>query len=175
VSQGEIIIIAVRLLVPLLIFRWQLTGGIAAMLVDATDVILIEFIGRGGFGDHYAELDKALDSYYLGIELLVSLRWTNGYARWPSIILFGYRLIGVVAFELTGARITLFIFPNLFENWWLYCVVVDRFWPRQAPHSAKSVAIPMVLLLIPKMAQEYLLHFAEAEPWDWTKRNVLRM
>jgi hypothetical protein len=30
----------------------------------------------------------------------------------------------------------------------------------------------MAILLVPKMAQEYLLHFAEAQPWDWFKRLV---
>jgi hypothetical protein len=30
------------------------------------------------------------------------------------------------------------------------------------------------MLLVPKMAQEYLLHYAEAEPWDWIKKNVLQ-
>jgi hypothetical protein len=173
VSQGELIIIGLRLAVPLLILRYQLVGGIVAMLLDAIDVILIELIGLGGFGDHYAELDKGLDSYYLALELYVSLRWANGWARWPCVVLFGWRAIGVVTFEITDTRALLFVFPNLFENWWLYCVIVARFWPRLSPHSAKSLAIPITLLLIPKLAQEYLLHVAEAQPWNWTKENIL--
>jgi hypothetical protein len=31
-----------------------------------------------------------------------------------------------------------------------------------------------VLLLIPKMGQEYVLHYAEVKPWDWIKREILR-
>ncbi len=79
-----------------------------------------------------------------------------------------------IVFELTHARVLLFIFPNLFENSWVYCVVVARFWPRLYPRSVRAVAVPLVLLLIPKMAQEYLPHYAEAQPWDWTKRHILR-
>jgi hypothetical protein len=172
-STGELIIIALRLAVPLLILRYPIAGGIAAMLLDGADVILIEIIGLGGFGDHYHTLDKVLDSYYLFLELVVALRWKSPYARLPAIALFAYRAVGVVLFELTERRIMLFIFPNMFENWWLYCVIVERFWPRVYPHSLKTVVIPMLLLLIPKMGQEYLLHFAEAQPWNWFKRTVL--
>ena len=170
-NAGELIIIALRLVVPLAIVRYPLAGGIAAVLLDGADVILIELIPGGSFGGHYHFLDKVLDSYYLGIELIVALRWKNPYTRWPAVALFIYRAIGVVLFELTRRRNMLFVFPNLFENWWLYVVIVEQFWPRLVPHSVKSTAIP--LLLIPKMGQEYLLHSAEAQPWNWFKHNVL--
>ncbi len=173
-STGALLIIALRLLLPLTILRWPLFGGIAAMIVDALDVVLIELIHLGGFGSHYHSLDKVLDSYYLSLELIVAWRWDNSWMRWPALLLFPYRMVGVVLFELTDRRILLFIFPNLFENWWLYCVVVARFFPTIVPRSWKSTLVPLLLLLIPKMAQEYLLHFAEAQPWDWTKRHIFR-
>ena len=171
-STGELIIIALRLGVPLLIVRFALVGGVVAMILDGLDVVLIEAIGLGGFGGHYAELDKLLDSYYLTLELVVAFRWTSPYARVPAIVLYLYRGVGVVLFESTHARVMLFVFPNLFENWWLYVVVVARFFPRLYPRSPTTVAVPLVLLLVPKMAQEYLLHYAEAQPWDWIKRHL---
>ena len=171
-ETGAYIVIALRLLVPLLILRWQLAGGIAAMLLDGADVILIDIMGLGGFGGHYHQTDKLLDTYYLAIECAVAWRWLNPWARWPALALFGFRTVGVAAFEVTEERITLFIFPNMFENWWLYCVAVARFWPRLEPKSVKSVAIPMVILLVPKMGQEWLLHYTEAKPWTWFKENV---
>jgi hypothetical protein len=173
VSGGEAIVIALRLVVPLLILRKPLLGGVAAMVLDALDVVLIEAIGLGGFGNHYAALDKGLDSYYLTLELIVALRWTSAWTRVPATVLYVYRGIGVILFEATGARVLLFVFPNLFENWWLYCVIVASFAPALYPRSVRSVAMPMVLLLIPKMGQEYLLHYAEAEPWDFTKTHIL--
>ena len=169
----EYTIVAVRIILPLVILRYQLAGGILAMLLDGADVIINEVIGGGSFGDHYHTLDKVLDSWYLAIELFVALRWHSPWARWPAIVLFVYRIIGVALFELTERRIVLFLFPNMFENLWLYCVAMERFWPRLYPHSVKTVAIPMLLLLIPKMGQEYLLHFSEAKPWQWFKRHVL--
>ena len=57
-SLGQAIVILIRLVVPLSIFRWPLAGGLAAMLVDALDVVLIEAIGHGGFS-HYTALDNA--------------------------------------------------------------------------------------------------------------------
>jgi hypothetical protein len=172
-STGALCIIALRLVVPLLILRWWLVGGLLAMFVDAVDVIIIELIGLGGFGAHYAELDKGLDTYYLSLELFVAFGWQNQWVRIPAVALFVYRTVGVVIFEVVDARILLFIFPNMFENWWVYCVVVMKWFPRAVPKDWKTLVIPMVALLIPKMGQEYLLHYSEAEPWNWTKENVL--
>ncbi len=173
-STGVLIVIALRLTIPLLILRYPLVGGIVAMILDALDVVIIELLHLGGFGSHYSELDKLLDSYYLTLELIVALRWTSPWARIPAIVLYIYRGIGVIAFETSDTRVLLLVFPNLFENWWLYCLIVARFFPRIYPRSWKSTMIPLVLLLIPKLGQEYLLHYKEAEPWDWTKHHILR-
>ena len=174
-STGELIVIALRLVIPLMILRFPLAGGIVAMVLDALDVVLIELIGLGGFGGHYPELDKALDSYYLTLELIVALGWSNAWARIPAVVLYVYRGIGVIAFESTHLRVMLFIFPNLFENWWLYVVIVARFFPRLYPRSARTVLVPLLILLVPKMVQEYLLHYAEVQPWDWIKHHVLQL
>lgn len=170
-SLGALIVITLRLVVPFLILKKNLTGGILCMLVDGIDVILIDLMHLGGFGGHYHQIDKVLDTYYLSFEFFVATRWANNFERLPTLILFGYRMIGVVLFELTEHRIVLFIFPNMFENWWLYVVAVRAWHPQWTPQSWRAVAIPMFILLIPKMAQEYLLHFAEAQPWNWFKQH----
>lgn len=101
-SAGEAVVITVRLAVPLLILRNALLGGLAAMLVDALDVVMVSFMHIGGFGAHYAQLDKGLDTYYLTLELWVALGWASAYARLPAAGLYVYRLVGVVSFELSG-------------------------------------------------------------------------
>ncbi len=171
-SVGAAIVIALRLIVPLSIFRRPLAGGVIAMLLDGADVILIDAIGLGGFGGQYHRTDKVLDLYYLSIEATVAIGWMNAYARLTALGLFGYRIIGVALFELTEQRIFLFAFPNLFENWWLYVVAADRFWPRLRPASWRGVSVALAALLIPKMGQEYLLHYTEAQPWNWFKRQT---
>ncbi|MBE0608774.1 MAG: hypothetical protein IH609_05305, partial [Dehalococcoidia bacterium] len=146
-STGETVVIGLRLFVPLLILRFWVAGGITAMLLDGADVIITDALDMGGFGDHYAELDKVLDTYYLTLELLVAFGWRNAWARLPAVALFAYRLVGVVLFEFTEARIFLFIFPNMFENWWLYVAVVMKWFPRAVPHDGRTVIIPMLALL----------------------------
>ena len=173
-TTGHIIIVALRLVIPLSIFRHPLAGALASMLIDALDVVLIELMELGGFGDHYQSTDKLLDTYYLAIEWFVAFRWESPWAKWPALLLFPYRVIGVLLFEITGERVMLLIFPNLFENWWLYCVIVARFVPSIYPRTWATTVIPLVLLLIPKLAQEWLLHYTEAQPWDWTKEHILR-
>jgi hypothetical protein len=59
----------------------------------------------------------------------------------------------VILFEITDTRWLLLVFPNMFENWWLYCVIVAQFFPAIYPRSFKTAAIPFVLLLIPKLFQ----------------------
>ncbi len=170
-TTGAAIVIALRILVPLLIFRKNLTGGIIAMLLDGCDVILIDLLKLGGFGGHYHQIDKVLDTYYLGIEAVVAYGWSNQYERLPALALFAFRIVGVVLFELTERRIVLFLFPNMFENWWLYVVAVRRLKPAWTPTSWLGVAVPMAVLFVPKMGQEYLLHFTEAKPWNWFKQH----
>lgn len=173
------IVIAVRVILPLSIFRWPLVGGIASMIVDALDVILVDIIANligeePGFGSNYQEIDKPLDLYYLTFEFIVSLRWAT-LARNTSIALFALRVVGMIAFTLTGARILLFIFPNLFENWYLYYLITVRWYPRLVPANARQLAIVLVALYIPKIAQEYVLHFAEFKPWSTFKDTFLAL
>ena len=48
-SLGPLIVISLRLLLPLLIFRFRITGAIIAMAADALDVITITFLNMGEF------------------------------------------------------------------------------------------------------------------------------
>ncbi len=172
-TLGQTIVIALRLLVPLVIPLFPFWGGAAALLLDGTDVIIVELFGSGGMGDHYHQLDKVLDLYYLGLEAWVSLCWTEHLPRLASIALFSYRLFGVVLFEIFGARWLLFIFPNLFENWFLFVAGRDRFAASYRLDTVRRVVGWLLVLYIPKIGHEYLLHVAEAQPWNWFKEHVL--
>ena len=41
-TTAAIIVLAVRLLFPLSIFRWRIGGSVGAMLLDGVDVILVD-------------------------------------------------------------------------------------------------------------------------------------
>jgi hypothetical protein len=170
-TTGQMVVIGLRLVVPLLILKRPLAGGIIAMLLDALDVVIVEWFGPGGMGDHYHSLDKVLDLYYLGLEAWVALSWTERLPRLTAISLFAYRVAGVIVFELTNWRPALFIFPNLFEHWFLFVLVRNRWFPNLRLDTWGRIAIWLLILYIPKLGQEYLLHVAEAQPWDWIKNT----
>lgn len=168
-TTGQLVVIGLRLVVPLLILKRPLAGGIIAMLLDALDVVIVEWFGPGGMGDHYHSIDKVLDLYYLGLEAWVALSWTERLPRLTAISLFVYRVAGVIVFELTNWRPALFLFPNLFEHWFLFVLVRNKWFPNLRLDSWGRIALWLLILYIPKLGQEYLLHVAEAQPWDWIK------
>src|SRR5262245_1466287 len=173
-SQGQAVVILLRLAVPLLILRWPLTGGILALVFDALDVVIVDLFGPGGMGPHYQLLDRYLDLYYLSLEALVWLSWTEAVPRRASIALYLYRLVGVIAFGLTGLRPLLFFFPNLFENWFLFYLLRCRFFPRLRLDPCPRVLTALAILYIPKFIQEYILHVRQLQPWGWFRDTFLR-
>jgi hypothetical protein len=173
-STGQAVVILLRLMVPLLITRVPLVGGVAAMLLDGVDVIIVDLFGPGGMGPLYHAIDKYLDLYYLGLEALVSLGWAEAVPRRASIALYLYRLVGAIAFELTGIRVLLVFFPNLFENWFLFYLVRCRFFPRLRLDTWPRVITALAILYIPKFFQEYILHYRQLQPWGWFRETFLR-
>ena len=75
-----LVIAAIRIAGSLPVLRWPLAGGLLAILVDLSDLLLRDLLDLGGVPD-YQGLDKWLDQVYLGCFLLVALRW-SGPARW---------------------------------------------------------------------------------------------
>lgn len=172
-TQGQFIVIVLRLVIPLMILWRPLSGSIIALLLDAFDVAIVELFGPGGMGEHYQTIDKVLDLYYLSLQAFVAWKWwTDGRLRLVALVLFFYRLVGVVVFEVTGWRPTMFIFPNLFEHWFLFVLIRNRFFPGLKLDTWKQIAGWLVILYIPKAVQEYVLHVAQAQPWAWFKDQV---
>ena len=179
-TVAAIVVLSLRILVPLTILRWRLTGAIASMLLDAIDVIIVDILAsafgeKPGLGSHYQTYDKWLDMYYLSVEAFVSIRFTNVLARNTCLALYIFRLVGIIAFAATGEqyRKLIFFFPNLFENFFLYCIISQRFAPKLMPKSIKSLAVILLILYIPKFAQEWALHFQQITPWNWFRETVL--
>jgi hypothetical protein len=174
-----LVVIAIRLLVPLTILRWPLAGGLLALVIDAVDVVLVDAIAGvlhqpPEFGPIYAQLDKWLDLYYLTLELVVARRWEELVPRRTAEVLFGWRLVGVILFEITLYRPLLVVFPNLFENYFLYILMARRWFPRFVPRTVRQSVLASVLLLIPKELQEYVLHYAQLHPWQWLRETFIK-
>jgi hypothetical protein len=154
---SEIIIIAaIRIIGSLPALRWPLAGGLLAVLIDLSDLLLRDALDLGGVGD-YQSLDKWLDQVYLGVFLVVAWRWSDP-ARSIALALYAYRLVGFVLFELTGERVLLLVFPNVFELWFLLVAVAGP--ARVAAWSRARLAVVLVALTAVKEAQEWAIHGA---------------
>ncbi|MBT6691037.1 hypothetical protein HOB10_01735 [Candidatus Parcubacteria bacterium] len=163
---GPIIVLIIRLLVPLSIFKYPFWGTIASLLADALDVVMVSIIGVGTIPEGwYSPADKALDTYYLIFSFIVSLRWTDQLPRKINIGLFIYRIVGVVLMEATGIRILLFIFPNMFENFFLFWEARNK-WFKHLKPTKKNLILALIGLFIPKMFQEWMLHWVLFDPWS---------
>ena len=157
-TAETLLIVVLRILLPLTILRWPLAGGIIALLADALDIVLASLVDLGGLWQ-YHNLDKFLDTYYLGLEAIVAQRWT-ALPRWTATLLFAYRLTGVALFEVTNIRLFLFFFPALFENFFLFYAALLRFFP-EYDLTPRRLAFWLAILLVPKMVQEYVLHYKQ--------------
>jgi hypothetical protein len=138
--------------------RWAFWGGVVALLVDFSDLLMMNLIDLGGVRD-YQTFDKYLDQVYLLAFLLVALRW-QGLPKTIAIVLYLYRFAGFIAFEVTGERDLLLLFPNLFEFWFLLVAAQKQFQPGLRLTSVRPVMLVLAPLVALKLAQEYAIHYA---------------
>ena len=152
-----LVIAAFRIGGSLPVLRWPLAGGLLAILVDLSDLLLRDVLELGGVPD-YQSLDKWLDQVYMAAFLVVALRW-QGLERAVAVGLYVFRLVGFAVFEVTGERAVLLLFPNVFELWFLVMVAIHRLRPGTV---LPPVATALVLagLVVVKELQEWALHGA---------------
>ena len=151
-----LVIAAIRIAASLPVLRWPLAGGILAIVVDASDLLLRDALDLGGVGD-YQSFDKWLDQVYMATFLVVALRW-DGPARSIAVGLYACRLVGFILFELTGERAVLLLFPNVFEVWFLLVAAVGP--ARIDRWSIGRLAFALLVLTVLKEGQEWALHGA---------------
>lgn len=152
-----LIIAAARVLGSLPVLRWPFIGGIVALLVDQSDLFMMNLIDLGGV-THYQPFDKYLDQVYMLTFLAVAFRW-EGVPRTIAVGLYGYRMVGFLAFEMTGSRDVLLFFPNVFEFWFLF-VAGLKYFKVDFDYSRTQLAVCGAVLLPAKLFQEYALHYA---------------
>jgi hypothetical protein len=156
VTLEVVVVAAIRIAGSLPVLRWPLLGGLLAVLVDLSDLLLFDVLDLGGVPD-YQTTDKWLDQVYLAAFLVVALRW-RGPARAIAVALYAYRLVGFLAFEVTGDRAILLAVPNVFEFWFLFVAAVGD--ATVARWSSARLALAVAVLAILKLAHEWALHGA---------------
>lgn len=155
--MGEILTIIIRLMLPLSILRYSLFGGLLAIFLDYFDYDLIRFLDNGDL-TNYQVIDKSLDLYYLSLEVYVVISWKNSLARIAALLLFIYRVFGILIFFITNNLLFLVIFVNLFEFFYLFYLSYKKIFHKDPATSIRRLLIILFLLLIPKFLHEYFLH-----------------
>ncbi len=150
------IVALARIAGSLPVLRWPFYGAILAILVDQSDLFMINLLDLGGVND-YQSFDKYLDQVYIGAFLVVALRW-QGVDRAVAVGLFAYRLIGFIVFEAMQSRDVLLLFPNLFEFWFLLVAAKLQFGWQEALRG-RRLAVVLVALVTLKLFQEYAIHY----------------
>jgi len=168
-----IIVILARILVPFLILKWPLKGAILAIIADAADVMVIEAFGTGFLGGFsYHHMDKIFDIWYLFFEFIVVMTWTDVFARRIGATLFTWRFAGFLTFMLTAWRPSFFVAPNIFEFFFLACLIIWKF-DKKFKFTWKSSAIVLLIVGIPNIIKEYVMHFKfQDQTWDWFRDHV---
>jgi len=172
----EIVVVALvvgaRLFLPLVIPYWPLPGVLACMILDSADQTIFQQFPAINL-DGYQSYDKSLDIYYLAITYLSTLRnWINPTAFKMSWFLYYYRLVGVVAFELTQVRALLFIFPNTFEYFFTFVEAVRMRWNtlRMGVWTVGLSAAAIWIFI--KLPQEWWIHIAKMDLTEFVKESV---
>lgn len=155
-----------RLLVPILILFWPFWGIVATMFADNVDWKLIQVMTDSD-NIAYQAWDKMMDLYSWIFILWILRSWKDVWARKVAVMLFGYRLIGVILFWITGMQSLLFFFPNVFENFVILTLLLLWQSKKQKLRLSSSQKIIMLLVLIvPKYIHEYFQHFLGRQPWE---------
>lgn len=155
-------VVGARFLLPLLIFRLPLPAIVGCLILDGVDQTIFQSFGYDPPG--YQGYDKAMDVYYLALAYLATMRnWTSVPAFRTSRFLYFYRLVGVVAFELTGWRPLLLIFPNTFEYFFIaYEGIRTRWNPARLPMGFWLKTAALIWIVV-KLPQEYWIHIAKLD------------
>ncbi|HEX5498399.1 MAG TPA: hypothetical protein VFX03_04195, partial [Thermomicrobiales bacterium] len=166
------LVVGLRLVVPLAIPRYPIPAGLAALVIDGVDQTILQATTKLNL-DGYQNYDKALDMYYLSIEYLATLRnWTNPTALGMGRLLYYYRLVGSLLFELLHLRSLLLLFPNTFEYFFLFYEAVRLRWNPRRMSPALVIGAAFAIWVVIKVPQEYWIHVAQLDATDAIKQHI---
>jgi hypothetical protein len=160
-----IAVVGARFVVPLFIPRFPLPAILASLILDAADQTIFQSFGYNP--PEYQGYDKAMDVYYLAVAYLSTMRnWSSRPAVQVARFLYFYRLVGVVAFELSQWRPLLLIFPNTFEYFFIAYEVVRLRWNPARCGLRSWVTVAALIWVFVKLPQEWWIHIAKLDFTD---------
>lgn len=170
-DPGLAVVLAVRLIGPLLILKWPLGGTLLSQFVfDMFDVVIWDAAGTLKNID-YTFVEKPLDLYQLTLQLITVFWWKQSTPKRIAIGLYMYRLIGFVTYEFVHDRIIFLLFPNFFLVFFLIYLVALKMKKGYWFENKRSLAFILIAILMIKIPQEYVLHYVEFSPWEAMKQR----
>lgn len=163
--MAVVVLSFIRVLGALAIAFAPLTGFALSIFLDGADWY---FVVPDSLS-FYQAWDKLLDLFYLSVAFAVSRRWANKLARRGSRDLFFLRAFGVLLFLASQQRSVLFFFPNLFEFYFLFYLITLKLLKKDPLTTRPRLIAFIALISIPKLIQEYIIHFAQLPFWEWIK------
>lgn len=170
-DPGTILVIFLRVTVPLTILRYPLGGFIISLALDGLHMPIVyltndllkvpedSLVAR----QYYHLTDKWLDVYFLALAAIVSRKWGTRGFRATSFSLLFLRTVGVIIFYITGNRMMLFLFPNVYEYFYLYSAAVRKWAPRLFPNTFGKLVIVVSIASASKLVGEYFQHVRELQ------------
>lgn len=152
------ILFFVRLLPALVIFRWNILGAFLFLVLDGVDYVFFSSFTGIYNDDTYHYLDKIFDQLCFTIQLVVVLKqWNKGAFKKTTIVMYFYRLIGLILFEVTKIKLFLVIFTNIFEYFYLAVIVFRKVFNTLKDNWKNTLLITLLLIPI-KLFQELYIH-----------------
>ena len=165
VTIAFVVVVGARFLLPLAIPLFPLPAIIACLVLDGIDQTIFQSLGYDPPG--YQSYDKAMDVYYLAIAYLATMRnWESLAAYRVGVFLYFYRLVGVVAFELSQVRALLLIFPNTFEYFFIAYEALRTRWSPLIRALRWWVVLAALIWIFVKLPQEWWIHVAQLDVTD---------
>lgn len=155
-----------RLISPLLLFLFPpMPALIAYLLGESLDWYVFPMHLYDWSG--YQVWDKFMDVWFMVVATVYAHRyWQEAAAKKLLFLLFIYRLLGVLLFEIFAARPLLLVFPNLFDLFFVFYLFYRQLTHRPLFTSPKKTLIIFLSLLAPKLTQEYFIHYLDKMPWQ---------
>ena len=148
-------IVVLRVVFPILIFRFPLVGLVGAFFLDAID---------GEFASHkiltqlrYEIADKFLDFWWYAISFVYVALNLKDYL-FLAIVLLAFRIIGDAFFLIRKDRKFLLYFPNFYENMFVLIFLGSLYPGLHFLLEGNTFYVSLAFVFLLKIAQEFWLH-----------------
>jgi hypothetical protein len=169
-----ILILLTRILAAAAMYIFPVFGYFLTLIADGMDIWLMVMLDSA-FSIHYNLIDKSLDFFTLTVAFIISLRFEKLQKK-VCMLLFSWRAIGFFLFFFINNKFVFFLFPNIFENFFLFCLIQRKFFP-DFKTTKRNIWLIFILCAIPKMIQEWILHASgnDMKIYGWIVETVQRL